>query len=127
MGRNQQKGARFEQMCADYISERTGDEVIRKRTHGTQDQGDLYGVKHLGKRVTVECKDCRDMKLSKWLEEAETERGNDDGDYAIVIHHRKGKGAAQFGENYVTMTLDTFLAMSVGGADLLYGKYFQKI
>lgn len=120
MGRNQQKGARFEQACADYITKRTGDEVIRRRLGGAYDKGDLHGVRHLGKRVTVECKDCRDMKLSQWLDEAETERGNDGGEYGIVIHHRKGKGAAQFGENYVTMTLDTFLAMSVGGADLLY-------
>lgn len=120
MGRNQRKGASFEQMAADYISKRTGGEIIRKRPHGTNDQGDLHGVRHLGKRVTVECKDCREMKLAKWVDEAEAERGNDDGDYAVVIHHRKGKGAAQFGENYVTMTLDTFLAMCVGGADLLY-------
>lgn len=120
MGKSQKKGAAFEQACADYISKRTGEEVIRKRLGGSQDKGDLYGVKHLGKRVTVECKDCKDMKLAKWVEEAETERGNDDGEYGIVIHHRKGKGQVQFGENYVTMTLDTFLAMCVGGVDLLY-------
>lgn len=120
MGRSQQKGAKFEQACADYITARTGDEIIRKRLGGSQDKGDLHGVRHMGKRVTVECKDCRDMKLAKWLDEAETERGNDDGEYGVVIHHRKGKGQAQFGENYVTMTLDTFLAMCVGGADLLY-------
>lgn len=119
MGRSQQKGSRFEQACADYITARLGDEVIRKRPHGQNDQGDLYGLRFRGKRVTVECKDCRDMKLAQWVDEAEVEKGNDDGDYGIVIHHRKGKGEAQFGENYVTMTLDTFLAMCVGGADLL--------
>lgn len=115
MGKNQRKGAKFEQDCADYITMRTGGEVIRKRLHGTKDEGDLYGVRFLGKRVTVECKDCAKMELSKWLDEADVERGNDDGEYGIVIHHRKGKGAAHFGENYVTMTLDTFLAMSVSG------------
>lgn len=120
MGKSQRKGASFEQACADYITRRTGDEAIRKRLHGTKDEGDLYGVKFLGKRVTVECKDCAKMQLAEWVDEAERERGNDDGEYSIVIHHRKGRGAARFGENYVTMTLDTFLAMSVGGVELLY-------
>ena len=120
MGWSQRKGAKFEQMCADYISKRTGDEIIRKRLGGAYDKGDLHGVKCLGKRVTVECKDCHKMELAQWVDEAEVERGNDDGEYGIVIHHRKGKGAASFGENYVTMTLDTFLAMCVGGPDLLY-------
>ena len=119
MGKSHDKGARFEQACADYIGARTGDEVIRKRTSGAHDKGDLFGVRCRGKRVTVECKDCGRMQLSEWLEEAETERGNDGGEYGIVIHHRKGRGAARFGENYVTMTLDTFLAMCVGGPDLL--------
>ena len=119
MSKSQRKGATFEQMCADYITEKTGDEVIRKRTGGAYDKGDLHGVKCRGKRVTVECKDHRKMELSQWLDEAEVERGNDDGEYGIVIHHRKGKGAARFGENYVTMTLDTFLSICVGGSELL--------
>lgn len=120
MGRNQRKGAAFEQQCSDYISRRTGDEVIRKRTHGSKDEGDLFGIKFRGQRVTAECKNCREMRLSDWVNQAEDERGNDDGDYGVVIHKRRGCGEKHFGENYVTMTLDTFLAMSVGGADLLY-------
>lgn len=120
MSRNQRKGATFEQQCSDYITKRTGDEVIRKRPHGKNDEGDLFGIKFRRQRVTAECKCCKEMRLSDWVNQAEEERGNDDGDYAIVIHKRKGKGEKQFGENYVTMTLDTFLAMSVGGAELLY-------
>lgn len=120
MGKSQAKGARFEQLCAEYIQSRTGDEIIRKRLGGAYDKGDLHGVRVLGKRVTVECKDCQKMQLSKWLDEAETERCNDDGEYGVVIHHRKGRGKKNMGDTYVTMTLDTFLAMSVGGRDLLY-------
>ena len=120
MGMAQRKGATFEQQCADYASMRTGDEVIRSRPHGANDRGDLHGLKFLGKRVTVECKNCKKMELAEWIEEAETERGNDDGDYGVVIHKRRGKGAKNFGENYVTMTYDTFLAMSVGGFGLLF-------
>ena len=120
MSKSGVKGARFEQACAEYMTERLGDEIVRRRTAGAYDKGDLYGVRCHGKRVTVECKDCKEMKLSKWVEEAETERGNDDADYGVVIHHRKGKGSKNFGENYVTMTLDTFLAICVGGHDFLY-------
>lgn len=120
VGKSQRKGAKFEQDCADYISARTGDEIIRKRLHGTRDEGDLHGLRCRGQRVTVECKDCQKMQLAEWLDEAEVERGNDGGAYGVVVHHRKGKGAAQFGENYATMTLDTFLAICVGGADVLY-------
>lgn len=122
MSRSGIKGARFEQACADYISARTGKEVIRKRLGGALDKGDLHGVEHLGKRVTVECKDCKKMELSQWLDEAEAERRHDGGEYGVVIHHRKGKGAARFGENYVTMSLDAFLAMCVGGTDSLCKK-----
>lgn len=122
MSKSSTKGARFEQACAEYISSMTGEEVIRKRLGGAFDKGDLHGVRHMGKRVTVECKDCRKAELSQWVDEAEAERANDGGEYGVVIHHRKGKGAARFGENYVTMTLDTFLAMCVGGADLLCKK-----
>lgn len=119
MGRNQRKGASFEWDCAEYISRRTGEEVIPKRPTGAKDKGDLYGVRCLGKRVTVECKNCRKMELSDWVDQAEEERRNDGGEYGVVIHKRKGKGAANFGETYVTMTLDSFLAMCVGGVDLL--------
>lgn len=112
MGKSQRKGAAFEQACADYITNKTGREVIRKRLHGNRDEGDLYGVTCQGERVTVECKDQQSMKLAQWLDEAETERQNDGGAYGIVIHHRKGKGAANFGQNYVTMTLDTFLEIA---------------
>lgn len=119
MGKSQRKGATFEQQCADYITARTGAEVIRKRTHGTKDEGDLHGLTCRGKRVTVECKDRARLELSQWVDEAEVERGNDGGEYGVVIHKRKGKGMAHFGESYVTMTLDTFLAICVGGADLL--------
>lgn len=119
MGKNQRKGAIFEWEAAEYATKKTGDEVIPRRAQGTNDKGDLFGLKCRGKRVTAECKNCRQMSLADWIEQAEIERGNDDGEYGIVIHKRKGKGSKHFGENYVTMTYDTFLAICVGGHDLL--------
>lgn len=111
MGYNQRKGATFEQGCADYITANSDCEVIRRRPCGKYDQGDLHGLVKNGKRVTVECKNHRRMELAEWLDEAEAERVNDGGDVGVVIHKRRGKGEKSFGETYVTMTLDAFLAL----------------
>lgn len=109
MGRSQQKGARFEQMCADYITGNSDLKVIRKRLHGAKDEGDLFGLSIAGEESVVECKDCKKMELAQWVDESEVEMHNANAKYAIVIHHRKGKGAKNFGDNYVTMTLDMLL------------------
>lgn len=119
MSKASRKGATFETQIADYISQRLGKEVIRRRLTGQNDKGDLHGLKMRGKRVTVECKNRKQMNLSQWIDEAEIERGNDDGEFGIVIHKRPGKGAKNLGENYVTMTLDTYLGMTAGAMELL--------
>lgn len=120
MSKSKQKGSSFEREVADYMAERLGDERIdRMPLHGTKDRGDIAGFRFRGLPCVVECKNAKRMELSAWLDEAEVERGNADAEYGVVVHHRKGCGKARFGENYVTMTLDTLLAMSVGGNDLL--------
>ena len=113
MSKSSRLGATFEQQVADYAAKRLGDKRIERRAkNGKNDRGDISGLMHLGKRVVAECKCCKRLELSGWLKEAETERGNDDAEYGIVIHKR-------FGGNFVTMTLDTYLAMCAGGFDLL--------
>ena len=115
MSREMQKGAGFEQDVADFMADRLGDERIERRVkHGANDRGDISGLYVRGKRTVVECKNHKRMELSKWVDEAETERGNDDAEFGIVVHKRKGHGKAKFGGNYVTMTLDTFCAMVAG-------------
>ena len=120
MSREMAKGSTFEQQVADYAAKRLGDKRIERRAkNGKNDRGDISGLMHLGKRVVAECKCCKRTELSGWLKEAETERGNDDAEYGIVIHKRRGCGEKHFGGNFVTMTLDTYLAMCAGGFDLL--------
>ena len=120
MSKEMTKGSVFEQQVADYAARRLGDRRIERRAkNGKNDRGDIAGLTHLGKRVVAECKNCKRMELSGWVKEAEVERGNDDAEYGIVIHKRKGCGEKHFGGNFVTMTLDTYLAMCVGGTDLL--------
>lgn len=120
MSMQAQKGATFEQDTSDYLAAALGDDRIERRVkHGTNDRGDIAGLRIHGKRAVVECKNHRRMELAEWVDEAEIERGNDDADYGIVIHKRRGCGKAKFGGNYVTMTLETFAAIVAGGRDLI--------
>lgn len=115
MGSSTDKGTRFESAVVDYLRAGLGGDIERRVKHGTRDMGDIRGVYLNGKQVVIECKDRRAMRLPEWLEEAEVERGNADAEYGVVVHHRSGKGRASMGDQYVTMTLETFRAMVAGG------------
>lgn len=119
MGRAKQKGTEFEKQVAAYLADRTGDEVVRRALEGKHDRGDLHGFRIRGARTAVECKNRQRLELSEWLEEAETERGNDGAEYGIVIAKRRGYGKQRIGGSYVIMTLETLAAIAVGGHDLL--------
>lgn len=109
-------GTVMETLVAWYLSDALDDDRIERRArNGAKDRGDIGGVRTaLGERVVVEVKDVARMDLSGWLREAEVERGNDDAAVGVVVHKRRGKGAAQMGETYVTMTLAD-LAVLLGG------------
>jgi len=120
MSREARKGAGFEQDWVDYVSKRLGDDRIERRVkNGKNDRGDIAGLLIHGKRTVVECKCCKRMELSQWLKEAEIECGNDDAEFPIVAHKRKGCGVKNFGGNFVTMDTDTFLAIIAGGFENL--------
>ena len=120
MSKEGRKGASFEQLVADYLAAALDDDRIERRVkHGTQDRGDIAGLRIRGKRAVVECKNHQRMELSAWLDEAERERGNDDAEFAIVVHKRKGCGVAKAGRNYVTMELETLAAIIAGGRELI--------
>lgn len=120
MSKEARKGAGFEQCTADYFADVLGDDRIERRVkHGTNDRGDIAGLRIRGKRAVIECKNQQRMKLAEWVDEAETERCNDDAEYGIVVHKRRGCGKAKFGCNYVTMTLETLAAIIAGGRELL--------
>ena len=120
MSREGRKGASFEQQVADYMARRLGDRRIERRVkNGAKDRGDIAGLAIRGHRAVVECKCCARSELSEWLKEAERERGNDDAEFGFVVHKRRGCGEKSFGGNYVTMDLDTLLAIVAGGVGLL--------
>lgn len=115
MSRNRAKGSSFEQQVVDYMRNRLDDPRIERRvSNGANDRGDVSGLSILGKRAVLECKNHARMELSRWVEEAETEKGNDGAEWAFVVHKRKGCGEKRMGETYVTMTLETLCALAAG-------------
>lgn len=109
-------GASFERLVADYLRDALGDDRIDRRPrHGAKDRGDVGGVQHMGGRLVIECKNRTRVELSRWLAEAETERGNDDALVGLVVHKRRGKSAP--GEQYVTMRLGDLAALLTGERD----------
>lgn len=102
-------GASFERLIADHLRDNVDDRIDRRVKTGAKDCGDIAGVRFQGQRIVIEAKDCATMSLGAWLAEAETERVNDAAAVGVVVHKRRGKGAA--GEQFVTMTLDQLVVL----------------
>lgn len=105
-------GTAFEALIAAYLAQHVDDRIERRARHGAKDRGDISGLRHMGERVVVECKNTTRLDLAGWLAEAEIERGNDDAIAAVVAHKRHGRGAP--GEQLVTMRLVDFVALLTG-------------
>lgn len=106
-------GSRFEREVADYLNTHVDDRIDRRVKTGAADKGDIAGIRHLGQRVAIECKNTSRLSLGTWANEAETARQNDDQALAgVIAHKRHGKGSA--GDQWVTMTLDDFIALLTG-------------
>jgi hypothetical protein len=102
-------GTRLERSVAEYMRLTTGDDAIDRQVKRGKDLGDVRGIKFFGFKIVAELKDVARMDLPGWLREAEAERGNADALAGVVIHKRHGK--AHPADQYVTMTLDTFVAL----------------
>ena len=106
-------GTRFETLIATYLADQLADDRIERRSkNGAKDRGDIAGVRHMGQRLVIECKDTARPALGVWLGEAEIERGNDDAGVAVVAHKRHGKGAP--GDQLITMTMRDFVSLLTG-------------
>lgn len=105
-------GARFERLVADYLAEHVDDRIDRRAKTGAKDRGDIGGLRHMGARVVIECKDEARTALAGWAAEAEIERGNDDALAGLVVHKRHGRGAAA--DQWVTCTLADLVALLTG-------------
>lgn len=106
-------GSRFERSIADHLAAVVDDRIDRRVKSGNKDRGDIGGLRHMGGRIVIECKDYGGRLLpGPWTTEAEVERGNDDAIAGIVIAKRRG--TTDPGSQYVLMTVNDFTALLTG-------------
>lgn len=110
-------GTRHERAVADYLAQHVDDRIDRRVKAGAKDRGDIGGVRHLGARVVIECKNTSKLEVGTWLREADVERGNDDAAVGLVVAKRRGKGAPA--DQLVLMTLGDLVALLTGSRDHL--------
>jgi hypothetical protein len=110
-------GRSFETLIATYLHDHVDDRIERRRQGGSHDRGDISGLRHMGGRIVIECKNTARIDLAGWASEAETERGNDDAIAAVIAHKRRGHGRAD--HQWVTMTLGDFVSLINGNRDHL--------
>ena len=101
---SRQKGTAFETLVVDYLRQHFP-YAMRHPLHGTVDLGDVHGVPGL----VVQCKNAKRTELSEWIKSAHEQAANAGVSYGIVVHKRRGKAHAE--EQFVTLTLDDFVAM----------------
>ena len=114
-------GTAFETQVAEYLAMKLADIRIERRAKtGAKDRGDIAGVMTVaGGHVVIEVKNHSRDNLPQWIKEAGVERQNDDDVTGatvagVVVHKRHGNGKA--GEQYVSMTLETFVTLLEGGS-----------
>lgn len=107
-----QAGTRFESAIVAYLQDHVDDGIERRAKSGAKDRGDISGLRHMGQRVVIECKDTSRANLGVWASEVETERGNDDAGVGLIAHKRHGKGRAE--DQWVTLTLADLVSLLTG-------------
>ena len=97
----------------DYLREALHDTGIDRRVlHGTQDMGDIYGIRSHGCDVIAECKAHRDVTpalVARWRDETLRERGNADADAAVLVVKRARRGIP---ESECHMTVRDYLLIA---------------
>ena len=114
-------GTQLETLVAEYLAMKLADIRIERRAKtGAKDRGDIAGVLTVaGGAVVIEVKNHSRDNLPQWIKEAEIERKNDDEVTGrtvagVVVHKKHGSNKAA--EQYVTMTLETFVVLLEGGS-----------
>lgn len=111
------KGYRHERLVADYMAAEMGDDRIIRPQHAgaARDRGDVANVRVAGHRIVIEAKNAARLELAAWLDEAVREAANDGALLGVVVHKRRGKGAAA--DQYATLRLGDLVALLrlVGG------------
>lgn len=106
-------GASFERSIADCLALHVDDRIDRRVKTGSADRGDIAGLRIMGERVVVECKNYGGrLNVGPWLNEAEVERGNDDALAGLVVAKRRGTLDPL--DQIVLMTMRDLVALLTG-------------
>lgn len=109
-------GTRFESLVAAYLARHVDDRIERRRLGGIGDRGDIAGLRHMGARIVVECKDYSGrLQPADWTRQADIERGNDDAVAGLVIAKRRGTTRPE--DQWVICTLGDLVAILNGNRD----------
>lgn len=108
-----QAGTAFETSITQYLNTHVDDRIERRRQTGANDRGDIAGLRHMGGRIVVECKNYGGrLHAAEWAAEAEIERGNDDALAGVVVAKRRG--TTNPADQWVLMTLADYTAHLTG-------------
>lgn len=111
--KNKAKGTAFEVLVRDYLIAEGFIHAHRPALSGSNDTGDINGIaskKNL-RKVAVQCKNQKTMKLSEWLNDTvEQAERLGDGVPALVVK-RPGKGAKALGDSYAVMRLSDLIVL----------------
>lgn len=106
-------GTRLETAIATYLAKHVDDRIERRTRTGAKDRGDIAGLRAMGNRIVVECKDYGGRyQIGPWLTEAETERVNDAAQVGLVVAKRRG--TQDPGDQIVICTLRDLVALFTG-------------
>lgn len=106
-------GAHFERQIANYLAFALDDDRIDRRVKtGAKDKGDIAGLRVHRQRLVMECKDTCKTDLPGWAREAAEEADNDNALAGVTVHKRVG--VSDPGQQWVSMTVDDFLALLRG-------------
>src|SRR5512132_1043317 len=106
-------GSSFETLTAGYLAKYVDDRVERRSRNGARDRGDISGMRHMGERLVVECKDLGGrLNVGPWLNETELERLNDDAVAGLVVAKRRG--TTNPADQIVIMSLADLVALLTG-------------
>ena len=105
--RNKAKGTAFEVLVRDYLIGKGFIHAHRPALSGGNDTGDINGIarKKTLRKVAVQCKNQKTMKLSEWLNDTVEQAERLGGAVPALVVKRAGKGEKALGESYVVMRL----------------------
>lgn len=105
------KGAKTEQIFADYLIRNGVPNAERRRLNGVLDKGDIAGwSKGSGEAsVCVEVKNGGSIRIPQWLKELEYEMENSKADTGFIVVRPKGKPSPE--DWFTVLPIDILMAL----------------